>query len=379
MNHFGTLEGLYYSEVKDLREVENISDHDIKELCDKSFDDSERILEKCDMHNIRIMTIQDARYPDRLKNIDAPPCLLYYKGNMPVFDEEIAISIIGTRRPSAYGSLTAERIAFDIARGGGYVVSGMAAGLDAAAHFGALKAGRPTAAVLGGGVDVIYPKENTSLYEDIVTAGVVLSEYPPGTEPRADHFPQRNRIISGLSLGVLVIEAPARSGTLITANYASDQGRDLFAVPGPIDAPMSIGTNALIRDGYAKLTACAWDVLSEYAGLYPHKITNNPEPGFDMPKTPEKSVSAKAVSIEPVEILQLDTARITALTDDQRAIVEAVTAAPLYVDDIVDITAIPAHRVMSELTLMEIEGFVKELPGKRYTVGDNLYVRGNVT
>lgn len=165
--------------------------------------------------------------------------LLYGRGALPLFDEEAAIAVVGTRSCTPYGVAVAEEFGYEMAKQGALVVSGMARGIDAAAQRGALRAGGLTAAVLGGGVDVVYPAENRRLYEDIAAVGVLLSEYPPGTEPRSGHFPVRNRIMSGLTLASVVVEAPPRSGALITAHLALDQGRDVFAVPGPITAEAS--------------------------------------------------------------------------------------------------------------------------------------------
>ena len=175
------------------------------------------------------------------------------------------------RQCSPYGTRAASQLGYELARQGGLVISGLAKGIDGAAHQGALRAGGFTAAVLGGGADVIYPPENRRLYEDIAATGVLLSEYPPGTEPRGGHFPVRNRIISGLSLAVVVVEAPEKSGALITANTALEQGRDVFAVPGPIHAASSRGCHQLLRDG-AGLAMEAWDVLGTYQQRFPQKL-----------------------------------------------------------------------------------------------------------
>ena len=199
--------------------------------------------------------MQDADYPVRLRNIFEPPSLLYVKGQLPVIDEEVAVAMVGTRKASPYGVEAAEKIAYGLSRQGAVVISGAAAGVDSASHRGALRAGGKTIAVLGNGLDVVYPAENEWLYRDIAASGALISEYPPGTAAESWHFPVRNRIISGLSLATVVVEAPEKSGALITANTALEQGRDVFAVPGPIDAPMSRGCNRLIADGAG--TCCA--------------------------------------------------------------------------------------------------------------------------
>ena len=258
LEHFPSPEDIYYAQPEDLPPVEGLSSSQAALLSDKSTDRAEDVLARCAKGDIFLLTMQDALYPDRLRNIYDPPVLLYGRGRMPLFDEEAAVSVVGTRTCTPYGISAAEELGYQLAKEGAVVVSGLAKGIDGASHRGALRAGGFTAAVLGGGVDVVYPAENRRLYEDIAATGVLLSEYPPGTEPVGSHFPVRNRILSGLSLAVLVVEAPERSGALITANTALEQGRDVFAVPGPIDAPNSRGSNRLIRDG-AGLVTCGWE------------------------------------------------------------------------------------------------------------------------
>ena len=257
---------------------------------------------------------------------------------------------------------------------GAVVVSGMAKGIDGAAMRGALQAGGFTAAVLGGGVDVVYPAENRRLYEDIAATGVLLSEYPPGTEPLPGHFPVRNRIISGLSLAALVVEAPVRSGALITAHAALDQGRDVFAVPGPIDAAASVGCNRLIRDG-AGLAASGWDILSVYHSRFPHRLhpahVTVPEPG-DAPKPEEdKSSPLPETPPEPAQkpqlpVLDLDRNR-EGLTDDQLALIRVLdTETPLLTDEAAEQTGLPVRRVLSALTVLEIDGYAQRSGPRSY-------------
>lgn len=251
-----------------------------------------------------------------------------------------------------------------MAKSGAIVVSGLAKGIDAAAHRGALRAGGFTAAVLGGGVDVVYPAENRRIYEDIAATGVLLSEYPPMAEPEGWHFPARNRIISGLSIGTVVVEAAEHSGALITANTALEQGREVFAVPGPINAPASKGCNCLIREG-AGLVSCGWDVLEEYQNRYPHRLKHNGEELPPMPEGSEEKIKpAKAAEkIQEAPTLPvLDLARNEeGLTDDQLRIVQVLTTdQPILVDDVAEITGLPVRRVLSALTVLEIDGFACE-------------------
>ena len=242
LGRFGTPENLYYADGGQMEDL----DPDLRKILDRrSLAETDRILGECERLGLRVLTFQDTEYPDRLKNIYDPPLLLYVKGRMPLFDEEVALAMVGTRSCTPYGVASAETLSHRLAKQGALIVSGLARGIDSAAHRGALRAGGLTAAVLGNGHDVTYPAENGPLYADIAAAGVILSEYPPGTRPERQNFPARNRIISGLCLGTIVVEAPARSGALITAETALEQGRDVFAVPGPIDSPSSVGCNRL--------------------------------------------------------------------------------------------------------------------------------------
>ena len=272
LDHFGSPEDVYYADEAEYALVEDLSKKQLELLADKSTDGADKILGDCQRLGLRILTMQDADYPARLRGIFEPPCLLYVKGTLPAFDEEVAVAMVGTRACTPYGTQSAEKIAYGLAKQGALVVSGAARGIDSAAHRGALRAGGVTVAVLGNGLDVVYPEENAGLYRDIAATGALLSEYPPGTTAEGWHFPIRNRIISGLCLATVVVEAPLeRSGALITANTALEQGRDVFAVPGPIDASASRGCNRLIADG-AGLVSESWDILREYQAMYPHKI-----------------------------------------------------------------------------------------------------------
>lgn len=240
----------------------------------------EEIAEACEKRGIRILVRDDDEYPSVLREISRPPLALFARGN-PVPDAE-RIAVVGSRHASKYGLRVAEEIAMELSARGVTVVSGAARGVDSAAHKGALRTGR-TVAVLGCGVDVAYPKENDRLLDEIVASGVVLSEYPPGTQPFPAFFPQRNRIISGLSRGTLVVEAAERSGSLITAELALSEGRDVFAVPGSIYSDTSKGCHNLIRQG-AKLTVSAEDILDEYVWAAKQEATPNDRKGNVIPE-----------------------------------------------------------------------------------------------
>ena len=375
LEHFSSPEDVYYAQPDQLCLVEGITRQQAESLSDKSLARAEKVLADCARDGQFIVTMDDAAYPARLRDMYDPPVLLYGKGSMPLFDEEAAVAVVGTRKCSPYGTRAASQLGYELARQGGLVISGLAKGIDGAAHQGALRAGGFTAAVLGGGVDVIYPPENRRLYEDIAATGVLLSEYPPGTEPMGSHFPVRNRILSGLSLAVLVVEAPERSGALITANTALEQGRDVFAVPGPIDAPNSRGSNRLIRDG-AGLVTCGWDILEGYRSRFPHRLRPSsenlpPVPEQDSlpaqraeessPAKPEKKETPPAL---PVLDLTADTA---GLTDDQIRILQVLTTdAPLLTDDVAERADLPIRRVLSALTVLEIDGYATQHGARRF-------------
>ncbi len=372
LGHFASLEDVYYAQPADALQIEGFRPEQAALLEHKSLDRAEMILEQCARKDLFLLTWQDAAYPDRLRNIYDAPLLLYGKGAMPLFDEEAAVAVVGTRDCTPYGVRTAESLGYEMAREGALVVSGMAKGIDGAAHRGALRAGGLTAAVLGCGVDVIYPAANRRLYEDIAATGVLLSEYPPGTEPFARNFPSRNRIISGLSLAAVVVEAPARSGALITAETALEQGRDVFAVPGPVGAEQSVGCNRLIRDG-AGLVTEGWDVLREYQARFPHRLRRDGRRLPDLPEesgaprteeAPEKekkTETEKAVPPAP-KLPQLDVRRNKeGLTDDQISVLRVLdVSAPMVTDDVAIACDLPMRRVLSALTMLEIDGYIRK-------------------
>jgi DNA processing protein len=397
IDRFGTPENVFFADDDDLRAFEGLSKHQLEELLARSLDMAERILEQCDRLSLRVLTLQDADYPERLKNIHVPPSVLYVKGRLPALDEEAALTVVGARKATPYGTQAAGRLSFGLAKAGMLVVSGLASGIDAAAHAGALQAGAPTVAVLGCGADVVYPESNRALYEDVAAAGALVSEYPPGTRPLGGNFPVRNRILSGVSLGALVVEAALSSGALITARHALEQGRDVFAVPGNIDVPESAGCNRLVRDSSAQLVTAPEDILREYIALYPHKITLTqtviPLPvGYNnRPLSPEREQSALvAESVEtpaardktrepaargkkagkdapphPPRVFDLGEA-IKDFTPEGKAITICLADRDRHADEIVEQTGLPASRVLRELTMLELAGAIRALPGKRY-------------
>ncbi len=274
ISHFGSIDEVYKAEESDYEKVVGITARSVNKLADKSLDKAREILAYCKNEGVGILTPDMTLYPKRLSRIPCKPAVLYYRGTMVDLDREVCIAEVGTRNMTEYGSRVAYTMAYDMARGGAVVVSGMAKGVDGMAHRGALDAGGYTVAVLGCGIDRAYPSEHVGLMNEIIKCGVVMTEFRPFTPPMGRNFPMRNRIVSGLSLGTLVIEAPKKSGALITAETALKQGRDVFALPGKVGEITSEGSNTLIRNG-AKMVTGATDILVEYQSLYPTKIDLN--------------------------------------------------------------------------------------------------------
>ena len=376
LERFETPEQIYFAPSERYAQVEGIPSQVQASLRDKDLTRVDEILRDCSRLGLRIMTLQDADYPERLRNISDPPLVLYIRGRMPVLDEEVAIGVVGTRTPTQYGVNMAAKLGYELARGGAVVVSGIAKGLDAAALRGALNAGGTVVSVLGGGTDVYYPKENRYLYEDVAASGALISEYPPGTENKRAHFLIRNRIISGLSMGVVAVECQVRSGTMSTMNRAYDQDRDLFAVPGPIGASMSQGPNDLIQRG-AKLVRCGEDILMEYRSRYPAKVGHDPElVGEAQEQRMEEAVTGWAEEPEPprpekkiptdgrVLIPKYEEKR--RFTDEQLMILRLLGDKEYSADEVVEYTQIPVRRVTTALTMLQVCGAVQEGAGRRF-------------
>lgn len=293
-------------------------------------------------HGVRFLTMNDADYPDALRSMPDPPSYLYVQGTIGKEDNN-AVAIVGTRNPTQYGVTATENISRALAGAGITIVSGMARGIDSVAHMGAIAGNGRTIAVLGSGIDVIYPPENKKLYEDIVANGAVVTEFPVGTKPVATNFPQRNRIISGLVKGVLVIEASEKSGSLITAQLALDYGRDVFALPGNTTSLKSKGTNKLIKNG-AKLVEDAGDILEEMA------VSSG---RGEQPFAPASSAD------KPQWSLSVEEGKIITLLDE-----------PCFIDTIIQKTGLPAAKISAILLDMELKGLVKQQAGKQFVRRD---------
>ena len=377
---FGTAERIYQLREKDCMSTEGFDRRWLEGILDKSLEEAEKILADCDDQEIRLLTYADAAYPSRLRNIPDPPVLLYYRGSLPDIDNEAVIGIVGSRRCSAYGLLQAKQFSKLIASSGGVVVSGGARGIDSMALRGALDSSMPVICVLGCGVDITYPPENRELFRQIVAHGCLISEFRPGTPPDRGNFPVRNRIISGLSLGILVVEAPEKSGALITANLALEQGRDVFAIPGNLGVKSCEGTNRLIRDG-AAVVENGWEILREYTHLFPGKLCDGRsreamERSFMARYGRPVPVYAPVILEEPVDKKVIDNPenrnysdvkeKTSALTGDEAAVHAALSAEPILADELVVRTGLPAQRVSAAMTMLQIKGLAQKQAGNRY-------------
>ena len=379
LSYFASPEDVYRASEREYQ-LAGLGTAEIAALSDKSLDEPRRILRLCAQKNIHILTYQDAAYSERLRNIPDPPAVLYYSGVLPAVDDEPLVAVIGSRKSSAYGLSCAKRFGYQIAMCGGIVVSGLAMGGDAMAMIGAVSAGKPVVGVLGCGVDVVYPKCNRHLYDDVLRHGCLISEYPPETPPKPGHFPARNRIISGLSLGVVVVEAPKKSGTLITAELALEQGRDLFAVPGNIGLACCAGSNRLLKEG-AYLVESGWDVMREYAAMYPDRVverrygTQLTAAVSELRTYGEGQVAQETENPDMLDKKSVDIPEIgdyidvqavlDGLSDEEKKILTNLDR-PRHVDELAAVCEMSTGRVLAALTLLEIKRYIQRLPGNRY-------------
>jgi DNA processing protein len=331
---FKTPERIFDAEMDDLLSLEGIGINRAKKIKEFSLweivDKQIKVLEK---KGIDVVSLHDPSYPEMLREVEDAPVVLYMKGDIQPQDR-YAIAIVGSRKPTPYGTSVVENISGELASMGFTIVSGMARGIDSISHKGALRAGGRTIAVLGSGLDVPYPSENKGLMDKIAGSGCVISEFPPGTSPDRENFPRRNRIISGLSLGVLVIEATSDSGSLITTGYALEQGREVFAVPGNITASNSEGTNELIKRG-AILTRRAEDIVEELAPVLKGFI-----------RTKEKA---------KIEI-----------TDEEKKLCNLLSGEPRHIDSISRESGLPTSRVLEILLSLELKGAIRQTMGNRF-------------
>ncbi len=347
---FKSPEAVFAADEEALWTVEGISEEASKNILTfRAFDDVKREIDRIEKAGVSLLTLSDAGYPPLLLTIYDPPPFLYIKGK-EVGSDLYPVAIVGARNMTSYGRSVAEQIGGGLARAGMTVISGFARGIDATAHRAALSAGGRTIAVFGSGIDFIYPKEHRKLYDEIIEQGVVFSEFSMGTEPEPHHFPQRNRIISGLSLGCVVIEASRHSGSLITARYALEQGREVFAVPGSIFSESSLGVHSLIRSG-AKLVEGVHDIIEE---LYPQLA---PTGAMRRPLPQASSRPLVAVSSKPV---------FHPRGPEEEQLYGVLSMEPKHIDTIIEESSWDSSVVSHRLLELELKGAVLQLAGQFY-------------
>jgi DNA processing protein len=338
LDRFNTPEAVFHAPMKELSKIEGLGEKVVQEIRKGPLEKVvERELSLLREVGGRVITLKDEEYPKRLKDIYDPPALLYVRGALKK-EDEFAISIVGSRKTTPYGRWFTEKVSQELARHGLTIVSGMARGIDSLAHWGAISGGGRTIAVLGCGVDVIYPSENRNLFAKMIDRGAILSEFPMGSPPEGGHFPRRNRIISGLSLGVVVVQASEKSGSLITAGYALEQGREVFAVPGNVGTESSRGTHRLIKEG-AKLVESSEDILEEILPQWRGERETTPK----------------------VEIPRPD------LTEEERVLYELLSETPLHIDVMIRESRMDPGKVSSLLLNLELKGMISQWPGKCFS------------
>jgi len=348
IEHFGSAQAAYMASLTELESCGVPARVAQAIFAQVALKDAEKEVQAAAQADCQMIAFDSKEYPPLLKQIPDAPLLLYVRGDAKVLSQ-YAVAMVGTRRPSAYGSSVAHRLAHDLAQRQLVVVSGLARGVDSAAHRGALEAQGKTVAVLGSGIDIMYPRENKKLADEIAKNGAVVTEFPLGTGPTPENFPIRNRIISGLSLGVVVVEAAEYSGSLITARLALEQNREVFAVPGNITSAQSFGPNHLIKQG-AKLVDQWMDVIEEFAPEVRMHLLPSAEAAEGQP-TGAQSASLFGASLTP----------------EQKAVFEVLRADQTsFVDDIVSASKVSHPRVLAALLELEMNGLIRQLPGKNF-------------
>lgn len=338
MKYFGSAKNVFESSKEQLvncREIGEVTADII--FKNRDIEKIDRYLKKVQENEIKVYTMEEEAYPENLRNIFDPPPIIYVKGDLKK-EDNLALGIVGSRKASEYGLKASEKIAEALAKLGITIISGMALGIDSAAHRGAIKAKGRTIAVFGCGLCNVYPTSNMNLYREILKNGAVISEYPIGEKAFPEHFPARNRIISGLSKGILVVEAGLKSGSLITTDFALEQGRDVFAIPGNIFSSNSKGTNNMIKNG-AKLVDCIEDILEEWnlAPINEHLPVDNSE-----------------------------------LSSDEKAILNYFERGNFSIDELIECSKMAPNKIMAILTIMEINGLVQQISGRYYRISSNM-------
>lgn len=368
LKYFHDASGLYEAAPEELLSA-GMKPQELESFAGKNTDKAEKVLEYCEKNGIKIITYYDKEYPGPLREIEEPPAVLFIKGALPDTVNTPALGIVGTRECSPFGGKFAAGLAYELSQCGFIIVSGMARGIDTFAHKGVLLAGGVTVAVLPCGADSPYPKQNTELYRRIEASGAVVSEYLPGTECRAYNFHMRNRLISGLSQGIAVIETGEKGGSMITVRHALEQGRMIFAVPGSPGSHVSEGTNALIKSG-AVICTGSGDIIAEYNYIFGDKIR---KPGKTAKlKTPEPTASAVQRALVREEKIEEKPVGIPkpvfycGLSENESRVIEALKDGAQSADMLCDVTGLMFPEVIAILNGFELQGYAEALPGGFY-------------
>ncbi len=368
----GSTEAVLNATPQELDRIDELTPSIRKSLANKKLGSPlERELQLIEEYGCQVITLYDEEYPTLLKEVDSPPLLLYVRGEL-IPEDAFSIALVGSREAKDYGRRVSYQLAYQLAQRGITITSGFAKGIDTCAHRGALEANGRTLAVMGNGLSLTYPSGNSEMEEKIIESGAVISEFPMGMKPRSENFPRRNRIISGLTLGTVVVEASNRSGALITARLASEQGREVFAVPGEIFSELSTGTHKLIDNG-AKLISTVDDLLE----ALPHHLINQiptASPNLRIENNPEIATSSTmAKSGENKKSLAIEKKEFNPsipppdLTDEEKSVFNAIEVPSSHIDTIVRTTQLPINQVSSVLLMLELKGIIQQLPGKQFT------------
>lgn len=378
MDKFGSAEKILNATSQELEDIGELSPNARNSLTQKNLGcPLEHELALINEFGCYVITYYDDDYPLLLKQIDTPPLLLYVRGELKP-EDAVSIALVGSRQAKDYGRRVSYQLSYQLAKRGLTITSGLAKGIDTCAHRGALDANGRTIAVMGNGLSIVYPAANSKLVERIIEAGALISEFPMGMKPRAENFPIRNRIISGLTFGTVVVEASNRSGALITARLASEQGREVFAVPGQIFSELSTGTHRLIDAG-AKLINTVEDLLEALPQHYRNQITTQtPVTGSDadtiiQQPLPDKKRTPQQTDPTTVDINTSDNKKVAAnipmpdLTPDENVVFNAIEIPASHIDTIVRSTELPINQVSSVLLMLELKGIIEQLPGKMFS------------
>lgn len=341
----GSCKAIYESNIDDFKNSIELTEKQAAQLTCRNTQNADKIISDCKRLDIRIITIFDSEYPNMLKNISNPPKILYVKGCEIDFNNIVTVTIVGSRIPSHYGNRMSFKLGHDLAKEGVTIVSGMARGIDSESQRGSLRAGGKTIAVLGTGCDIVYPPENKELKSIIEANGCVVSEHPPGTRVMRGCFPERNRIMSGLAMGVVVVEGGYNSGTSITTRLATEQGRELFCLPGNVDNPLSYIPNSCIKDGCTAITS-AEDVIIGLTAIYPEIM-------LDKVLKDESEKASESVADK--------------LSKEQKKIISVLSKSiPMHIDEICVKTSLDAAVVNQNIFILEVNAVVASMPGKNY-------------